>query len=204
MYNTFTICIQPVITRRVTRRRVDLNSGVGRLPATTRPKAHVLSALCSSSRLALFFKHPSRAAPMTSKVLDTMATRNGRMTTRRKRQRSSSPPNVKKRPTTRKSRTTTSDQPRPSRSTPTLLNPLPSPPPHERPSWRLFCWGAGDSGQLGMGEGSLESTLAKPRRNLYVENQGKEGLLGGPEAGLESIAAGSLHSAWIDENGTVS
>ncbi|KAI0749576.1 regulator of chromosome condensation 1/beta-lactamase-inhibitor protein II [Daedaleopsis nitida] len=120
-----------------------------------------------------------------------------------KRQRSSSPAKAQKRPTTRKGKTTVAERAKPSRPTPAQLNSLPAPPPHERPSWRLFCWGVGDSGQLGMGESCLSATLVKPRRNQHVEKLGHDGTLGPPGAGLEAIAAGSLHSAFIDEKGTV-
>ncbi|RDX49855.1 RCC1/BLIP-II [Lentinus brumalis] len=83
------------------------------------------------------------------------------------------------------------------------LNPLPLAPTHERPSWQVFCWGAGDSGQLGMGADVLAVNLAKPRRNQYMETVGAGGAFGGPEAGIESVAAGALHSVFVDEKGTV-
>ncbi|KAI0628968.1 regulator of chromosome condensation 1/beta-lactamase-inhibitor protein II [Trametes polyzona] len=130
--------------------------------------------------------------------------------TRGKRRASSPPPDPKpkKRAAPSKSK---KEEPavrrKPARNGPSggvrLLNPLPAPPTHERPCWQLFGWGAGDSGQLGMGEEVLAITLAKPRRNHYVDNLIEEGAFGGAEAGLESIAAGALHSVLVDEKGTV-
>ena len=125
-------------------------------------------------------------------------------TTRRgKRRRSKSPaPPPNKRKTVDKTKAAPPSRTRNLKAVP-LLNPLPSPPTHARPSSRLFFWGSGDSGQLGMGDHFLDTTITKPRRNTYMEQQAEAGAFGGPGAGLESVAAGSLHSAVIDENGTV-
>ncbi|RPD54671.1 RCC1/BLIP-II [Lentinus tigrinus ALCF2SS1-6] len=68
---------------------------------------------------------------------------------------------------------------------------------------QVFCWGAGDSGQLGMGAEVLPFNLSKPRRNRYLENLAEGGAFGGPGTGFESVAAGALHSVFIDEKGTV-
>ena len=84
------------------------------------------------------------------------------------------------------------------------LNPLPLEPPHERPSWQVFGWGAGDSGQLGMGAQVLSVNLVKPRRNHHLEGLANTGAFGDSEAGFENLAAGALHSLFIDEKGTVS
>ncbi|KAI0714088.1 regulator of chromosome condensation 1/beta-lactamase-inhibitor protein II [Cerioporus squamosus] len=83
------------------------------------------------------------------------------------------------------------------------LNPLPLAPAHERPCWQVFGWGAGDSGQLGMGADVLALNLPRPRRNHYLETLAEEGAFGGPEAGFESVAAGALHSVFVDEKGTI-
>ncbi len=132
---------------------------------------------------------------------------NGR-TTRRKRPASPSPPpalKMRRAPARRKAAPVVNspaheDAP----GEQWLGNPLPLAPTHERPSWQVFCWGAGDSGQLGMGADVLAVNLAKPRRNQYMETVAAGGAFGGPEAGIESVAAGALHSVFVDEKGTVS
>ena len=125
---------------------------------------------------------------------------------RAKRPRTASPPRSSRRATASSGRRKPAppQRTRPPRDPDPPLNALPAPPPHERPSLRLFSWGTGDSGQLAMGGPFLEHTVTKPRRVTYMEQKGESGVLGGPGAGLESIAAGALHSAMIDEKGTVS
>ncbi|KAI8974193.1 regulator of chromosome condensation 1/beta-lactamase-inhibitor protein II [Trametes punicea] len=143
---------------------------------------------------------------MVLEISQVSDARRGRPATRRKRDASgSSSPNPKKRVATRKGRRPVGNQTTSTGSNATSqpLNPLPVPPAHERPSWQLFCWGAGDSGQLGMGAEVLGLNLPKPRRNHYVEKLSEEGAFGEPGAGLESIAAGALQSVLIDETGTV-
>jgi hypothetical protein len=83
------------------------------------------------------------------------------------------------------------------------FNPLPVPPPSQRPGLQLFAWGAGNFGQFGMGPDIL-GELDKPKRNVWVEEQMQEGTFGGEGAGLESIVGGGLHTLFIDEKGTVS
>ncbi|KAI9056278.1 RCC1/BLIP-II [Trametes sanguinea] len=143
---------------------------------------------------------------MALKSSDVNTARAGLRTTRKKRRASASPPPTpKKHAAVKRARASKNDYSTVNSSTEAAasLIPLPSPPAHERPSWLLFAWGAGDSGQLGMGPDVFFATVAKPRRNHYVDNLVEQGAFGEPGAGLECIAAGGLHSVLIDETGTV-
>ncbi|KIY69747.1 RCC1/BLIP-II protein [Cylindrobasidium torrendii FP15055 ss-10] len=82
------------------------------------------------------------------------------------------------------------------------LNPLPSPPEHQRPGLQLFAWGAGNFGQFGMGPDVL-CEIDKPKKHPWAEEQMTKGTFGSEGAGLESAAAGGMHSLFIDEAGTV-
>lgn len=83
------------------------------------------------------------------------------------------------------------------------MNALPTPPEHARPAAQLFGWGAGNFGQLGMGE-DLLGEYEKPMRNKIVEQKMQDGEFGEDDAGLEAVAAGGLFTLLLDEKGTVS
>ncbi|KAJ8515345.1 hypothetical protein ONZ45_g7233 [Pleurotus djamor] len=82
------------------------------------------------------------------------------------------------------------------------FNPLPVPPPKQRPGLTLWAWGAGNFGQFGMGPDVL-GELDKPRKNPWAEAKMQSGEFGEEGAGLETIAAGGLHTLFVDEKGTV-
>lgn len=82
------------------------------------------------------------------------------------------------------------------------FNPLPTPPPKQRPGLLPFAWGTGNFGQFGMGPGYL-SEISKPRRNAWAEKQIEENKFGEDHAGMESVVSGGLHTIFIDEKGTV-
>ena len=83
------------------------------------------------------------------------------------------------------------------------LNPLPTPPPKQRPGLVAFAWGAGNFGQFGMGPDYL-GEFDKPKKNAWVEEGIEDGKFGEEGAGIESVASGGLHSVFVDERGTVS
>ncbi|KAF9058010.1 regulator of chromosome condensation 1/beta-lactamase-inhibitor protein II, partial [Panaeolus papilionaceus] len=82
------------------------------------------------------------------------------------------------------------------------FNPLPTPPPRQRPGLIPFAWGAGNFGQFGMGPNVL-GEMPKPKRNTWAEEQMEKNAFGDDHAGIESVTCGGLHTIFIDEKGTI-
>ncbi|KAI0309756.1 regulator of chromosome condensation 1/beta-lactamase-inhibitor protein II [Amylostereum chailletii] len=92
------------------------------------------------------------------------------------------------------------------KSPPALVNSIPAPPAHLRPSLKLFGWASNEFGQLGVVEAVTDNgppERRKPMRNMWVESKIEEGLFGEDGAGLETVAAGGMHTLFVDEKGTI-
>ncbi|KAH7108381.1 regulator of chromosome condensation 1/beta-lactamase-inhibitor protein II, partial [Auriculariales sp. MPI-PUGE-AT-0066] len=70
------------------------------------------------------------------------------------------------------------------------------------PSRRLFIFGSGEFGQLGLGTDCLNE-ISRPRLHAWFESAVQKGILGGEAAGLETAWAGGMHTLACDEEGKV-
>ncbi|KAG8786589.1 hypothetical protein FRC15_011137 [Serendipita sp. 397] len=101
-----------------------------------------------------------------------------------------------------KAASTTSKTAKPAKEKAPPLNPLRQPAALARPPRRLFVFGNGDFGQLGLGPDET-TELTKPKLHAWCEEAIAEGKFGEAGAGIEAVAAGGMHSLMVDEQGKV-